>query len=122
MDEQSKYVNLALGGGGAKGIVHVGVLQALDQLDFTIGSIGGTSIGAIWAALFSKMMHIHADKPNGQRQAIDDLTREALAFQISHYLDFDILRWATRGVFKGDKLERWLSIHLLNADTRKAFT
>jgi NTE family protein len=43
-------VGLALGGGGARGIAHVHVLEALDDLGIVPAAIAGTSIGAIIGA------------------------------------------------------------------------
>jgi predicted acylesterase/phospholipase RssA/CRP-like cAMP-binding protein len=44
-------VGLVLGGGGARGFAHIGVLRALQELEIPIDLVGGTSIGAILAAL-----------------------------------------------------------------------
>jgi NTE family protein len=44
---------LVLGGGGARGLAHVGVLQALDEAGYTVDFVGGTSMGAIVAASFA---------------------------------------------------------------------
>jgi NTE family protein len=46
-------IGLALSGGGAKGIAHVGTLQMLDSLEIPIDYIVGTSIGGIVGALYS---------------------------------------------------------------------
>lgn len=46
--------SLVLGGGGAKGFAHIGVIKALEEADIPIDSIGGTSIGAVmsgWVAM-----------------------------------------------------------------------
>ena len=43
-------VGLVLGGGGARGFAHVGVLRALEELDLPVDAVGGTSMGAIIAA------------------------------------------------------------------------
>ncbi len=43
---------LVLAGGGAKGAYHLGVWQALMELEIKIGCIAGTSIGSINGALF----------------------------------------------------------------------
>jgi predicted acylesterase/phospholipase RssA/CRP-like cAMP-binding protein len=43
-------VGLVLGGGGARGFAHLGVLRALAELGIPIDLVGGTSIGAIVAA------------------------------------------------------------------------
>jgi NTE family protein len=46
-------VGVALSGGGARGIAHVGVLRALEELRVPIDVIGGTSMGAIVAGLYA---------------------------------------------------------------------
>lgn len=46
-------IGLVLGGGGAKGFAHIGVLQMLDSLQIPIDMIAGTSMGGISAALYS---------------------------------------------------------------------
>src|SRR5262249_55777308 len=43
---------LALGGGGARGVAHVGVLKSLTAMGFTVERIAGTSVGAIVAAFY----------------------------------------------------------------------
>lgn len=43
-------IGLVLGGGGARGIVHVPVIEALDELGVRPAAIAGTSIGAIYGA------------------------------------------------------------------------
>jgi NTE family protein/lysophospholipid hydrolase len=45
-----KAVGLVLGGGGARGFAHVGILRALEELKIPIDLIGGNSMGAIIAA------------------------------------------------------------------------
>jgi len=42
-----KRVGLALGGGGARGLAHIGVLRALEKEEIPINLIAGTSIGAL---------------------------------------------------------------------------
>ena len=44
---------LALGGGGTRGIAHVGVLRFLEDHDFRIRALAGTSIGSVVAALYA---------------------------------------------------------------------
>jgi len=43
---------LALGGGGARGFAHLGVLQVLDQHKLPIRGIAGTSMGAVMGAMY----------------------------------------------------------------------
>jgi NTE family protein len=42
-----KRVGLALGGGGARGLAHIGVLRVLEKEEIPIDLIAGTSIGAL---------------------------------------------------------------------------
>ena len=46
-------IGLALSGGGARGIAHVGVLKVLDELRVPISCVTGTSMGAIVGATFA---------------------------------------------------------------------
>lgn len=43
-------IGLVLGGGGARGIAHVAVIEALDEMGVVPAAIAGTSIGAIYGA------------------------------------------------------------------------
>lgn len=53
MQEQTRRVGLALGGGGGKGSAHIGVLSALEALRVPIDVLAGTSIGGLVAALYA---------------------------------------------------------------------
>jgi NTE family protein len=50
-------ITLALGGGGVRGVAHIGVLRTLEEHGFNIKAIAGTSagglVGAVYAAGFS---------------------------------------------------------------------
>lgn len=48
-----KSIGLALGGGGAKGFSHLGVLKALEENQIPIDMVSGTSAGSIFAALIA---------------------------------------------------------------------
>lgn len=47
-------IGLVLGGGGARGIAHIGVIQTLENEGIPIDLIGGTSIGAFVGGLYAK--------------------------------------------------------------------
>jgi NTE family protein len=49
-----KKVGLALGGGAARGLAHIGVLEALDKEGIPVDMIAGTSAGAIVGALYAQ--------------------------------------------------------------------
>ena len=42
-----KTVSLVLGSGGARGLAHIGVIHWLEENDYRIDSIAGSSIGAL---------------------------------------------------------------------------
>lgn len=46
-------VGLVLSGGGAKGIMHIALLRAMEEVDMPIDYIGGTSMGAIIGGLYA---------------------------------------------------------------------
>lgn len=50
---ERQSVGLVLSGGGAKGIAHIGVIQALEENDIPIDFITGTSMGAIVGGLYA---------------------------------------------------------------------
>lgn len=49
-----RAVGLTLGGGGARGFAHIGVLKALAEAGRPIDTLGGTSMGAFFAALAAR--------------------------------------------------------------------
>ncbi|KAK5108966.1 phosphatidylcholine and lysophosphatidylcholine phospholipase [Meristemomyces frigidus] len=49
-----KSVGLCLGGGGARGLAHVGVIRALEEAGLPIDIVGGTSIGAFIGAVYAQ--------------------------------------------------------------------
>ncbi len=46
-------IGLALGGGGARGIAHIGVLKAFEENGITFDYVAGTSAGSIVGAMYS---------------------------------------------------------------------
>lgn len=73
-------VGLVLAGGGARGLAHLGVYQALQEQGIEIDFVGGTSIGSVMAAL------VAMDRP------VPELTAVARrAFSINPTGDFNLL-------------------------------
>lgn len=52
-NNEGPTVGLVLSGGGAKGFAYVGLLKVLEEVNMPIDYIGGSSIGAITAGLYS---------------------------------------------------------------------
>lgn len=65
-----KKFGLALGGGGARGLAHALVLEALDEMDCRPGIIAGTSIGAILGALYASGVPGRTIRENIQKNII----------------------------------------------------
>ena len=92
-----KKIGLALSSGAARGLAHVGVLEALERNDIPIDLIAGTSIGAIVGAFYA------AGKDTGTiKKAVASLNRR----QMLSLADFTI---PTRGFIKGRKITEWLN-------------
>jgi NTE family protein len=56
MKETQKKVGLVLGGGGARGLAHLGVLRSMEERGFRAESIAGCSMGGIIGALVANGM------------------------------------------------------------------
>ena len=78
--ESRSAVGLVFAGGGARGFAHLGVYQALAERGIEIDFVGGTSIGAVMAAL------VASDQPLAQ---VMDITRRA--FRLNPTGDFNWL-------------------------------
>jgi NTE family protein len=86
-------IGLALGGGGARGLAHILVLEALDDLGVIPDVITGTSIGAIFGAgyasgLSAKLIRAHTEEVLGARV---DLVRQLFAARaepVAKWLNF----------------------------------
>lgn len=63
-------IGIALGAGGARGLVHIHILQALDELGITPICMSGTSIGAIMSAGYASGL---------SAKEIEDYTRNRFA-------------------------------------------
>lgn len=59
MKSASQKIGIALSGGGARGIVHLGVLQALNENKIFPGVVSGSSAGAVVGSLYA-----YGYKPN----------------------------------------------------------
>jgi len=51
LSQQPLSIGLALSGGGVRGMAHIGLIRALEELGFSISMISGTSVGAIIGAM-----------------------------------------------------------------------
>lgn len=77
-------VGLALGGGFARGLAHLGVARALQELGIPVDAIGGSSMGAMVGAQLAlgwDAARIVAEMRTGFGESFDDMTIPFLAFK-----------------------------------------
>jgi len=72
-----KNTGIVLSGGGARGIAHLGALQALEDLDISVSHLSGTSAGAIAAVLYAA---------GNTPVEIMEIFKESSYFGLSHLL------------------------------------
>lgn len=53
MEKKGSKIGLALGGGGARGLAHIGVIKILNEQGIKIDYLAGTSIGALVGAFYA---------------------------------------------------------------------
>lgn len=78
-----KKLGLALGGGGARGLAHIGILRVLERENIPVGVITGCSIGAIIGGLYA--YYHNADK-------VEEHVRAMLTGEAIDDLDLEIFR------------------------------
>jgi NTE family protein len=90
-----RKLGLALGGGGARGGVHIGVLKVLEEQSIPVHCVAGTSIGAVIGALYAAGM-----------------TTEEMEKRIRGYLESDI--FSRTQFHMAEKLEKRPNLRLLH--------
>jgi NTE family protein len=95
-EKQDRKIGLVLGGGGARGLAHVGVLKALDESGFSPDAVAGCSMGAIVGAMVGKGLNT-----GDIARAFEDLHPHEL-------LDFG----AMGGIIGGKRIEKKLAEYL----------
>jgi NTE family protein len=89
-------VGLALGGGSARGLSHIGVIEVLEREDIPIDMIAGTSMGAMVGAVYAKDKDIKRTK---------ELAIELGSKRFALFLDVSLPR---TGLLRGRKIEEAL--------------
>lgn len=94
-------IGLALSGGGARGLAHIGVLKVLEQEGIPIDFLAGTSMGGVIAAAYASGL------------SVDYIEKEALRMarlrNLITLLDRSLPR---RGLVEGQKVQEYLTTHL----------
>ncbi|GMR44302.1 hypothetical protein PMAYCL1PPCAC_14497 [Pristionchus mayeri] len=84
-------IGLVLGGGGARGAAHVGVIRSLREAGVPVDIVGGTSIGSMIGGLF-------AESPNA---SIEERARSWFEIMCSFWRKLLDLTWAHSAMFTG---------------------
>lgn len=92
-----KKVGLALGGGAARGLAHIGVLAVLEKEGVPIDMIAGTSAGAIVGSLYAQVR---------DAVRIKELTLNLVRRNLARFVDPALPR---SGFIKGKKIREWLT-------------
>jgi NTE family protein len=71
--EPPPRVGLALGGGGARGVAHIGVLKVLEEMRVPISCIAGTSMGALVGGVYAAGVPVDEIADRLDRMDWDDL-------------------------------------------------
>jgi NTE family protein len=96
-DAKPPRVALVLGGGGARGFAHVGVIRVLEDAGVPIELVVGTSVGSLVGALYA-----------GQTNSYE-LERLARGLERGDFFDFSLApALFGRGLASGDRLERFV--------------
>ncbi len=99
-----KPVGLALGGGGARGLAHIGVLRVIEKEEIPVDLIAGTSIGALVGGGYAS------------GSSSDELQKKAEAYLNSHEFRSSTIRAFEAAHAKGEvrlaqKIETYLRNH-----------
>lgn len=89
-------VGLALSGGAARGIAHIGVLKALREAKISIDMIAGASSGALIGALYASGLDI------------EKIEEKALSLKWREFADFTLPKM---GLISGKGIEEFVSEH-----------
>lgn len=94
----SPHFNLVLGGGGLKGLTHIGVLRALEERGLTPQAVIGCSMGALVAAAWACRVTV----PAMEKRALE-VVREDV-FRIAH-IDMALKRMLSPAIYRREPLD-----------------
>lgn len=106
-----KKVGLALSGGGARGLAHIGVLKVLEKAGVPVSAMAGTSMGGLVAAVYAA------------GYSPQEIEERAIRFShLKELMKLIDLRPQRRGLLEGQKvrnfIRNWLGDELTFADLR----
>lgn len=97
-------VGLALGGGSAKGLAHIGVIKILEQNNIPIDYVAGTSVGSMIGGFYAFSKNI---------TEIEDI---ALKNNFNEYFSMFFDPVLNQGIIKGGKVVKFIESYIGQAD------
>jgi NTE family protein len=91
--EERPVIGVALGGGFARGIAHIGVLRVLEENEIPIDLLAGTSVGALVGAAYAA------------GTTLEELERQGM---LTHFRDFGRWTISRMGMASNERLEGFL--------------
>ncbi|MDH5391674.1 MAG: patatin-like phospholipase family protein [Gammaproteobacteria bacterium] len=95
MGNRKKTVSLVLGSGGARGLTHIGIIHWLEEHNYEIKTISGSSIGALVGGIYGA----------GKLDTFEGWLRALQKRDVLKLLDF---AYSMSGLFSGDKIMQTL--------------
>ena len=102
--KERPLIGLALGGGGARGYAHLGVLKALREANIPVDVIAGTSMGAVVGAAYAAGSGV---------EELEDMATHIRWRQLLRLADPTIPR---QGVIAGNRLEKYFNTLIMEKE------
>ncbi len=96
----SKKLGIALGGGGARGVAHIGFLKALEEEGIRPDCISGTSMGAVVGGCYAAGL------------SMDYVRDIVMKLKTIDLVDLDALPFSRLSLFRSKKLQKLLIQHI----------
>lgn len=102
--KERPIIGLALGGGGARGYAHLGVIKALQEANIPVDVIAGTSMGALIGAVYATESRV---------DRAEDIATNIQWRQLLRLADLTI---PTRGVIAGNRVEKYFNTLIMEKE------
>ena len=98
--QERPRIALVLGGGGARGMAHIGVLRVLEEESFPVDIVVGTSVGALIGGFYASGMSV---------DEIEDIARQTGWADLTNVTPFSVLRMViSKKLLSTEKLEKYI--------------
>ena len=111
LSDTGPKIGLALGGGGAKGLAHITMLEVFDELNIRPHRMAGTSIGAVMGALYASGLKARQIREGVQQMIIskgDSFKALLKKKDVLTWIKFMDLEFKGHAIFKGDRFIEFL--------------